>query len=64
MNGGLRMGFFSELKDDLSQAVNELMPEEAAEQTPDDNASDDGVEKEEDNSSIESQNDKKDNDKK
>lgn len=24
------MGFFSELKDDLSQAVNELMPEEAA----------------------------------
>ena len=37
---------------------------ESAEQTPDDNVSDDGVEKEEDNSAIEPQNDKKDNDKK
>lgn len=27
------MGFFSDLKDDLSQAVNELMPEEGAEET-------------------------------
>ncbi len=26
------MGFFSDLKDDLSQAVNELMPEEGAEE--------------------------------
>ena len=26
------MGFFSDLKDDLSQAVNELMPEEEADQ--------------------------------
>lgn len=37
---------------------------ESAEQTPDDNVSDDDVEKEEDNSAIEPQNDKKDNDKK
>jgi len=28
------MGFFSDLKDDLSQAVNELMPEEQVEDTP------------------------------
>ena len=28
------MGFFSDLKEDLSQAVNELMPEEALETTP------------------------------
>ena len=28
----LPMGFFSDLKDDLSQAVNELMPEEGAEE--------------------------------
>ena len=26
------MGFFSDLKDDLSQAVNELMPEDGAEE--------------------------------
>ena len=26
------MGFFSDLKDDLSQAVNELMPEEGTEE--------------------------------
>lgn len=35
------MGFFSDLKDDLSQAVNELLPEEeqnAAEENPDENA--------------------------
>ena len=30
------MGFFSDLKEDLSQAVNELMPEEAVDTTPSD----------------------------
>ena len=32
------MGFFSDLKDDLSQAVNELMPEEGAEETANETA--------------------------
>ena len=37
------MGFFSDLKEDLSQAVNELMPEELVEETADGEMETDGV---------------------
>ena len=37
------MGFFSDLKEDLSQAVNELMPEEALDTTSADGAETENV---------------------